>query len=192
MPGGHRRNGCSTRSAFDCVIPAEGAATSRTGRVHPPERLSHPLLPPIEILASATAELQGLEVVSVCLHTHRQPNALVIALRHRGGGDVNLDDCAAFSQEIGEALEREELLPGAYVLEITSPGLDDDLEDDRDFRSFRGFPVRVRCREGELETEREGSLLGRDDSVVEINQRGKILRIPRDTVIEVRLITPEG
>lgn len=154
--------------------------------------MSHPLLPPIETLASATAELQGLEVVSVCLHTHRQPNALVIALRHQGGEDVNLDDCAAFSQVIGEALEREDLLPGAYMLEITSPGLDDDLEDDRDFRSFRGFPVRVRYREGDLETESEGSLLGRDDSVVEINQRGKILRIPRDTVIEVRLITPEG
>jgi ribosome maturation factor RimP len=116
----------------------------------------------------------------------------VIALRRQGGEDVNLDDCAAFSQVIGEALEREELLPGAYVLEISSPGLDDDLEDDRDFRSFRGFPVRVRCREGDHETEHEGSLLGRDDSVVEINQRGKIVRIPRHTVIGVRLITPES
>jgi len=154
--------------------------------------LSHPLLPPIETLASATAEAQGFEVTSICLHTHRQPNALVIALRRQGGEDVNLDDCAAFSQVIGEALEREELLPGAYVLEISSPGLDDDLEDDRDFRSFRGFPVRVRCREGDHETEHEGSLLGRDDSVVEINQRGKIVRIPRHTVIGVRLITPES
>ena len=154
--------------------------------------MSHPLLPHIEALASATAAPQGLEVVSVCLHTHRQPNALVIALRHQGGDDVNLDDCAAFSQAMGEALEQGDLLPGAYVLEITSPGLDDNLEDDRDFRSFRGFPVRVRCREGDRETEREGSLLGRDDGNVEINQRGKIVRIPRPTVIEVRLITPEG
>ena len=52
--------------------------------------------------------------------------------------------------------------------------------------------VHLECVVGLDDLERRHHLLGRDDSVVEINQRGKILRIPRDTVIEVRLITPEG
>ena len=67
---------------------------------------------------------------SVVLHSHRAPQALIVAVRKGDGSDVNLDDCASFSQAFGEALETGELLTGAYVLEITSPGLGDVLQQD--------------------------------------------------------------
>jgi ribosome maturation factor RimP len=105
---------------------------------------------------------------------------------------VNLDDCANFSGVLGDALEADGLLEEAYVLEISSPGVSEELSDDRDFRSFRGFPVCVRYRDAKTgaEAEREGLLLERDDSSVHLNVRGRTVRLPRPDVISVRLITP--
>lgn len=135
----------------------------------------------------------GFSVVDVLLHSHRSPQALIVALRCTDGRDVSLDDCAAYSHAFATALEESDLLPGAYVLEITSPGLGDLLQEDRDFRSFRGFPVCVRQRDGQGgEQSRQGSLLGRDADVVELNLRGRVVRIPRDDVLEVRLTTSES
>lgn len=135
----------------------------------------------------------GFAVVDVILHSHRSPQALIVALRRSDGSDVSLDDCAAYSNAFADALEEAALLPGAYVLEITSPGLGDLLQEDRDFRSFRGFPVCVRQRDGQGgEQSRQGSLLGRDADVVELNLRGRVVRIPRDDVLEVRLTTSES
>ena len=114
-------------------------------------------------------------------------------MRKGDSSDVNLDDCAHFSQAFGEALEASELITGAYVLEITSPGLGDVLQQDRDFRSFRGFPVCVRQRDAKGgEIQREGTLLGRDADAVELNLRGRIQRIPRCDVLEVRLTSPSA
>ena len=135
----------------------------------------------------------GFSIESVLLHSHRSPQALIVSLRRSDGSDVSLDDCAAYSNSFADALEESELLPGSYVLEITSPGLGDLLQEDRDFRSFRGFPVCVRQRDGHGgELSRQGSLLGRDADVVELNLRGRVVRIPRDDVLEVRLTAPES
>lgn len=156
--------------------------------------MPHPLIPELQTLASRVAQSSGFQVCGVQLHTHRIPMTLQVQLRLADGGDVSLDQCAAFSGLLGEALEAGELIPEAYVLEISSPGIGEELHDDRDFRSFRGFPVRVRSRVagGDGTTEREGLLLERDDSHVLLNVRGRTVRVPRSDVIAVRLITPGG
>jgi ribosome maturation factor RimP len=151
----------------------------------------HPLIPDLELLVTPLAEASGLAVEGVEIQAHRLPLTLVIQIRHADGRDVNLDDCAAFSGVLGEVVEASELMPQAYVLEVSSPGIGEELSEDRDFRSFRGFPVSVRFRDGQgLETTREGLLLERDEENLQLNVRGRISRIPRLDVISVRLVTP--
>lgn len=166
----------------------------RTGRPTPSAdpALPHPLIPDIQHLASQVAANAGFQVCGVQLLTHRIPMTLQVQLRLADGGDVNLDDCASFSGVLGEALESSNLLEEAYVLEISSPGVSEELQDDRDFRSFRGFPVILRYRDAKTgaEAEREGLLLERDDTHVHLNVRGRTVRCPRTDVIAVRLITP--
>jgi ribosome maturation factor RimP len=154
--------------------------------------LPHPLIPEIETLAQQVAESAGFQVCGVQLLSHRIPMTLQVQVRLADGGDVTLDQCAEFSQVLGEALETGNLLEEAYVLEISSPGIGEQLNDDRDFRSFRGFPVCVRSRDPDsgAESEREGLLLERNDSHVLLNVRGRSVRFPRGDVISVRLITP--
>ena len=123
--------------------------------------------------------------------THMSPMTLEVQIRHSTGTDVSLDDCAGFSGVLGEALETSTLLTEAYVLEISSPGIGDQLIEDRDFQTFRGFPVEVIHRDKDDSEQRlDGLLLERNDDVLQINIRGRIKRIPRDHVISVQLINP--
>jgi ribosome maturation factor RimP len=154
--------------------------------------LSHPLIPPLTALASQVAEPMGLRVRDVHLLAHHIPLTVQVVVERSDGADVSLEACAALSGPLGDALEAAALLESAYVLEVSSPGLGDLLVTDRDFNSFRGFPVEVKLRpEGGGSASRTGLLLGRTDDSVTINVRGRSVRLPRDAVLEVRLSTAQ-
>lgn len=197
MPGGHPlllvrpRNGSRSEVTVSQVADH---CRCRTGCPSPVQRsgLPHPLIPDLERLASQVATDAGFQVCGVQLLTHRIPMTLQVQLRLADGGDVSLDNCASFSHLLDDALEAAALIEEAYVLEISSPGIAETLSDDRDFRSFRGFPVCVRYRDAKTgaEAEREGLLLERTDDSVQINVRGRTVRFPRADVISVRLTTP--
>lgn len=92
-------------------------------------------------------------------------------------GGVTLDDCEMVSKQISQLLDAEDVIPHAYVLEVSSPGLDRPLKRFEDYIKYRGRPVRVNTRqpyhsrtsfrgriasaeEGKIriETEKEGSV----------------------------------
>ena len=153
-----------------------------------PAPLPHPLLPDLTSLAKATAESHGFALVSAQVLTHLQPMTLQVQIRRGNGDDVSLDDCAGFSAPMGEAIEASALLTEAYVLEISSPGIGEQLCTDRDFKTFRGFPVEVLHRsENDSEQRLEGLLLERNEEALQINIHGRIKRISREHVIAVRL-----
>jgi ribosome maturation factor RimP len=61
----------------------------------------------------------------------------------------------------------------------------------QEFSSFRGFPVEVIRRDARgSERPQEGLLLERDATAVQLNVRGRIVRIPREEAVRVRLISP--
>jgi ribosome maturation factor RimP len=153
--------------------------------------MAHPLIGELEALLRPRVEAAGFALRGVQLFTHRIPTTLQLLVARQDGGDISLDECAGLSSPLGEAIEAAGLLPDAYVLEVSSPGVSEVLHDDRDFRSFRGFPVDVHSRDASgKEQHREGLLLERDASSVLLNVRGRTTRIPREAVITVRLITP--
>ncbi|MFZ0406523.1 MAG: ribosome assembly cofactor RimP [Cyanobium sp.] len=146
----------------------------------------------LQQLASGVASDSGLTVLAIRLLSHRIPLTVQVLVQRADGLDVSLDECARFSAPLGEALEASELLGLSYVLEVSSPGIGEDLASDRDYTSFRGFPVQVVVRqaEGGGEQLRQGLLLGRDERMVLLNMRGRTVRIPREEVVRVRLICP--
>ena len=153
--------------------------------------MPHPLIPELEQLARSAVAGAGFELRAVQLHTHRIPMTLQVLVQRRDGSDISLDDCASLSPPLGDAIEAAGLLgEAAYVLEVSSPGLSEELRVDRDFRSFRGFPVAVRYRDSRGgEAQCDGLLLERTDSELRINIRGRSKRIPREAVISVRLVS---
>jgi ribosome maturation factor RimP len=150
--------------------------------------LAHPLTNDLELLARPVAEAVDLSVQSVEVLMHRIPITVLVKVQRADGGDVSLDECAALSAPLAESFDTSGLLEMAYVLEVSSPGIGETLESDRDFTSFRGFPVLVQRRGTDgSEVSLSGHLLARDDQVLQLNDHGRILRIPRQEVLWVRL-----
>jgi len=149
------------------------------------------LVTDLERLVSPLAAAAALRLEGLHLHTHRIPMTVQVMVRRADGSDVNLDDCAAFSSPLGEALEVAALLEAPFVLEVSSPGIGEELSTDRDFISFRSFPVAVH-RQAAVgsETIQEGLLLERDAEAVRLNVRGRTVKVPRSEVVRVRLVSP--
>ncbi len=155
--------------------------------------LPHQILTDFERLAATTAADNGYQLCGVEVLTHRKPMTMQVQIRHAGGEDVSLDDCASFSTPMEEAIESSQLLTEAYVLEISSPGINETLLTDRDFQTFRGFPVEVIFNnEQHSKMSRKGLLHERSKDYVLLNIKGRMSRIPREEVTDVRLISPSG
>ncbi len=83
------------------------------------------------------------------------------------------------SRALEAALDETDIIPDAYVLEISSPGISRNLETDREFASFKGFPVIVTTSEAYAgHQEWSGQLIRRDENAVHLNQKGRAIAIP--------------
>ncbi len=152
-----------------------------------------PIVTDLKELAANTAELYGFDLCGLQLLTHQIPMTMQLQIRHLDGRDVSLEDCASFSSHIGEALDTSELINDAYVLEVSSPGIGEQLVSDRDFQTFRGFPVEVLFRDKKgSQLSRNGLLHERSNNHVHLNIKGRMSRIPREDVLGVRLTSPTG
>lgn len=149
--------------------------------------MAHPLIPQITDLAIPVAESLGLEFVDAVFHTHQTPPVLRIDIRnpHR---DTGLDDCEQMSRAFEIALDEAGIVPDAYVLEISSPGISRILQTDREFISFKGFTVTVTTSEPyDGHKEWVGQLIERDDRSVRLSLKGRAIAIPRSLVTRVQL-----
>jgi ribosome maturation factor RimP len=149
--------------------------------------MAHPLIPPILDLASPVAESLGLEVVGAVFHTNQSPPVLRVDIRNLTQ-DTSLDDCERMSHALDAALDAADLIPDAYVLEVSSPGISRSLTTDREFSSFKGFNVTITTSEPfEGQKVRSGQLIRRDETAVYLNQKGRTIAIPRELVRTVQL-----
>jgi len=78
---------------------------------------------------------------------------------------VNIDDCARLSRKIGGELEEDEVLDIAYILEVSSPGLDHPLGMERQYKKNIGRKLRVYTIEGSV---CEGTLLAFNNQVLHL------------------------
>jgi len=126
-------------------------------------------------------------LVGVVFQTNKKPPVLRVDVRNPKT-NTSLTDCEAMSRALEEQLDAAQIVPGSYVLEISSPGVSRQLSSDREFVAFKGFPVRVKTY-GPYEGQKEwcGCLQGRDEEAIYLNQKGKAIAIPRSLVAKVQL-----
>src|SRR5687767_2940592 len=96
----------------------------------------------IKQIAAAAAEENGVEFVH-CEILGAKRNMTVRVFIDKPGG-VSVEDCALVSRRMEETLDADDLIPSAYLLEVSSPGLERELYSVEDFRRFTGQKVKVK------------------------------------------------
>ena len=128
------------------------------------------------------------------MFTHLNPLSIQVNIRHKNPDKkVTIDDCSVLSEDIDQAIQNSSILDQPFTLEISSEGIGEILSEEKDFQIFKGFPIEVTYQDlKKIKQQTYGLLLERSDNDLQINQKGKIQRIPVEDVIEVRLTTPSG
>ena len=91
-----------------------------------------------------------------------------------------------------ELREEELAVVTKFEIVVASPGIGETLRTDQDFVSFKGFNVAVTTTETyKKKTVFEGTLVERTDENVCISLKGRIVKVPRDLILDVRLPKPK-
>ena len=143
----------------------------------------------LEILLKKVANDCSYEFCSLNIQTNQNPIIIEIIIKNTNGEDISLDDCAIFNTPASEEIEKSNLLNCSYVLEISSQGVSDELTSERDFKTFRGFPVNVELNKKNSKRFLCGLLYEKSKDYLAINIKGKIKKIPFDEVQKISLCT---
>ncbi len=99
----------------------------------------------IEAIAERVGRSEGVEIVAVELKGGGQSRFLRISIDKPEG--VTHADCERISHEVGTILDVEDLVPGHYTLEVSSPGVERPISKPADFERFRGKKAHIVLRE---------------------------------------------
>ena len=144
----------------------------------------------LEIILKKAAKEYDFEICSLDIQTNQNPILLKITIKKTNGDDISLDDCAVFSTPASDEIEKSNLLNCSYVLEISSQGVSDELTSERDFKTFKGFPVNVELNQKNSKIKNlNGLLYEKSKDYLAINIKGKIKKIPFDEVLKISLCT---
>jgi ribosome maturation factor RimP len=152
-------------------------------------------MPPVQVIeavraiASRVAASRGLEIFDV--QYRREAGGMVLRVQIDRPGpaatadeSVSVIDCADVSRDLSAILDVEDVVPTAYTLEVSSPGLDRPLRHADDYRRFAGRRAKIVMRERiDGQGFFKGRLAGVDGRDVCIDaDDGKRHRVPVDVI----------
>lgn len=152
-------------------------------------------LEPIREAAERVARSLGLEIFDVewkvgkqrllRVYIDRLPDAAT-----PGASGVTHKDCERVSEQLSAILDVEDLVPGpAYVLEVSSPGLDRKLIKPADYERFAGRLAKIWVDEPVgKQTYLEGRLAGYADGVVKLTVRDREVAVPYAGIRKANLV----
>ena len=138
-------------------------------------------------VAARVAHTYGLEIFDV--QFRREANGMVLRVQIDRPGpaataeeSVSVEDCARVSRDLSAVLDVEDVLPVAYTLEVSSPGLDRPLRHAADYGRFAGRRAKLVMREA---VDGQMFFKGRLDGIETDNDHGDHGDRGRDVVIIV-------
>jgi ribosome maturation factor RimP len=155
---------------------------------------SQALLDQIRTIAERVAATRGLEVWDVQSRRESTGHVVRVFVDRPGPAatpeeSVSVEDCATVNRDLGTMLDVEDVVPFAYVLEVSSPGLDRPLRGLEDYQRFEGRWAKVVVSEAvDNQKAFEGRLRGVDAGDVLLEgARGRIHRLPARLISRGRL-----
>jgi ribosome maturation factor RimP len=122
------------------------------------------LVEEIKRIISTTLADPNQFIVDVIVSGHKGPKKVLVLVD--GDRGVNIDDCANLSREISKVFEDSQVFDESYLLEVSTPGLDQPLKLKRQYFRNIGRKVRVVLRD----STQEGKLTEVSAETVRIEQ----------------------
>jgi ribosome maturation factor RimP len=117
-----------------------------------------------ELAESLLAE-ESHFIVDVEVSLKGNPKKLLVTVD--GDQGIGIDDCATLSRALSKALDDSNLVEDAFVLEVSTPGLDQPLKIKRQYVRNIGRKVKVKTKEQVI----EGQLTEVDDNKIQLLQQ---------------------
>ena len=147
-----------------------------------------------EVIEPEAAAL-GFELVRVKLSGSGEERTLQVMAEDPATGQLVVEQCMALSRRVSERIDAieeagEELIEGAYHLEVSSPGIDRPLTRAKDYANWAGHDVNVSLAEPVGDHRKlRGELIGIDGETVSIEDRkaGRV-EVPLANIHSAKLV----
>jgi ribosome maturation factor RimP len=148
----------------------------------------------VRSIATRVAASYGLEIFDVQFRREGRGMVLRVQVDRPGPAataeeSVSVEDCAHVSRDLSAILDVEDVVPTAYTLEVSSPGLDRPLRGATDYARFAGRRAKLVVREAvDGQSFFKGTLGGVDAGDVLIDaDDGRRHRVPIGTITRAHL-----
>lgn len=142
----------------------------------------------IKDLITGYFQSQEVELIDLIFRSEGK-NLILQILVDRPEGGITLGECALLNKQLGVIFEEKNIIDVDYILEVSSPGLDRNLKNQKDFLRcvnkevvfFLNDLIETKCQwQGIVQKVNEVSVF--------INHAGKIIEIPLEKINKAKLV----
>lgn len=131
----------------------------------------------------------GAHLIHISLRGERGKTLLQVFID--GLEPVTIDQCSQVSRAVSGAIAKEQLLPGSYRLEVSTPGADRPLSHPWQYPKHKGRRLRLVTGDGDQTRTLEGTLAEADGEGIELSLAdGSRSRFLFSTIIKATILTP--
>jgi len=126
-------------------------------------------------------------LIDVEIKHHKVPEVWVLV--DSESNNVSLDTYSALSKKIGDVLDREDIFPNQYRLNVSSPGLSRPLSDKRQYAKNKGRTAKVKFREDDQYYKLEGVIEQVDEDKISLKtDENGVKDISFDSIVETKIV----
>lgn len=141
-----------------------------------------------EKIASFLGDRQDIEVVDV-RHGSSGGKTVVQVLIDKEGG-ISLDDLTGINHQLSKAMDQWDVISGAYMLEVSSAGLERPLTKLQHYSRFSGRKVKILLHNPVEENRKRitGTIAGAEGDIIMVEAEEQMLRIPFTNIKKANLV----
>ncbi|HTW53796.1 MAG TPA: ribosome maturation factor RimP [Stellaceae bacterium] len=133
-------------------------------------------------------EAMGYRLVRITFLGARRATLQIMAER-LDGAPMTVDDCTEISRSVSALLDVADPIAGAYMLEVSSPGLDRPLTRPEDYDRFTGFEAKIELAQPLDGRKRfRGRLLGRAGEQIRLRGETGEIALPLGDIAKAKLV----
>jgi ribosome maturation factor RimP len=133
-------------------------------------------------------EAMGYRLVRVAFLGAKRATLQIMAERV-DGAPMTVDDCTDISRSVSALLDVADPIESAYMLEVSSPGLDRPLTRPEDYDRFAGFEAKIELAQPLDGRKRfKGRILGRAEDAVRLRGDGGEVSLPLGDITKAKLV----